>query len=224
MLFLRVLDDHDIHIRALLLLGNTSYAFNLSGTLQKDFFFGRICFLDIPFQHQALANVAPPFLSGTLEGYTKQTPKGIPNQAIEHSSKMFALLLAIIAFFTSTLAAPQVFGNTTTMALRPTAASTTSPVPTTNCISDNFVKPWIINNLVIMSPIEPTTANPAFMSFSFYDPNEELQLTTTCIAQVTDGVVQMANGGYVGCEDKTVRFQLEEDSVLLLSRWYKDPW
>lgn len=131
-------------------------------------------------------------------------------------------LAALLAFITLTFGLPQ--AANTTVGLQPTAVSPVSAVETTGCISDNFVLPWEINNLVIISPIEPTPTNPTYISFSFCDHNEALELTTTCMSTVTDGEVKMSNGGYVGCDNATVRFQLQDDNVLLLSRWYEDPW
>lgn len=136
---------------------------------------------------------------------------------------MFVFLAALTALLTFVLAAPQAF-NATPSSLQPTSVAPVSAAPTTNCISDNFVSPWIVNNLVIVDPIDAGSANPAYVSFSFYDPNEELQLTTMCVAQVAGGEVKLANGGYVGCEDTSVRFQLQANNLLLVSRWYKDPW
>lgn len=138
---------------------------------------------------------------------------------------MLSLILALLALLNIALAFPQVAGTSTnSTGLAPTSTSAGSSVPTTNCVSDNFIQPWIINNLAVIAPIEPSDDNPAHMAFSFYDPNEELELTTVCIATVTDSNVKLANGGYVGCEDMTVRFQMLDNSQLLISRWYKDPW
>lgn len=135
---------------------------------------------------------------------------------------MLFLLLAFLALITFTLGLPQAANITT--GLQPTSVSPVSAIQTTGCISDNFITPWEINNLVIISPIEPTATNPTYISFSFCDHNEALELTTTCMSTVTDGEVKLSNGGYVGCDNATVRFQLQEDNVLLLSRWYLDPW
>ena len=136
---------------------------------------------------------------------------------------MLFLLAALLVLVTFTLAAPQAV-NATASSLQPSTVAPVSAIPTTNCISDNFVSPWVINNLVIVDPVDEGTSNPAYVSFSFCDPNEELQLTTMCLAQVTGGEVKLANGGYVGCEDTSVRFQLQGNNLLLVSRWYKDPW
>lgn len=137
---------------------------------------------------------------------------------------MLFLLLALLALFSLALAAPQATNATTSSALQPTSISPVSALPTNNCISDNFVTPWVINNLVISGPSTPTEAYPTYVSFTFCDVNEDLVLTTTCVAEVSDGGVEMSNGGYVGCEDPTVRFQLQNGNLLLVSRWYRDPW
>ena len=141
---------------------------------------------------------------------------------------MLSLLVTLLTLLSLSLAAPQIVSITSTAtapALQPT--STSSPTTATSaddCISDNFVSPWIISNLVITAPIDGTDGRSAYISFSFSDPNEALQLSTMCLAQVTDGSVKTPTGGYVGCQDQYVRFQFEDDKTLLLSRWYEDPW
>lgn len=135
---------------------------------------------------------------------------------------MLFLLLALLAFASFSLALPQVTGTPNSP-----PSSTISPrpaVPTKNCISDNFVKPWVIDNLVVTAPIDTALLGPGYISFAFCDPNEELQLTTTCTGTAQNGTAKLANGGYLACEDEAIRFQLTDMSTLLISRWYKDPW
>lgn len=140
---------------------------------------------------------------------------------------MLFFLMALLAMFSLALAAPQAIqaiNATTSTTLQPSSISPVSALPTTNCVSDNFITPWVINNLVISGPSKPTPAYPTYVSFTFCDVNEDLVLTTTCVAEVADGDVEMSSGGYVGCEDPTVRFQLQDGNLLLVSRWYRDPW
>lgn len=137
---------------------------------------------------------------------------------------MLFLLAAFLALLTFTLGAPQVQSiSTTTTASR--VLPSTTPAPSPNCISDNFVSPWVINNLVIVSPPPGSNAYPTFISFNFYDPNEDLVLNTYCGGAVNkEGDVVLENGGYVACDDDSVRFQLQDEESILISRWYKDPW
>lgn len=136
---------------------------------------------------------------------------------------MLFFLAAFLALINITLAAPRSINETST-ALRPTSVTAASALQTTDCTSDNFVLPWEISNLVIITPPEQDTANSPYISFAFYDPNQQLTLVTNCFADVTGGEAELANGGYLACQDETVRFQLQADGLLLISRWYRDPW
>lgn len=142
---------------------------------------------------------------------------------------MFTNLLAYLSFLSFTLATPQVsfpLVPTVTSATTPSLVSSSVPAsPTTNCISDNFVSPWVINNLVIVSPPPGSNAYPKFVSFSFYDPNQDLVLQASCNGTVDkSGDTQLSNGGYVACSSWDVRFQLQDDESVLVERYYTDPW
>ena len=100
----------------------------------------------------------------------------------------------------------------------PTPISTNS-----SCKAKNFDKPWTLKDITVWEPTAGSVSKAGQITFHFCDPNTDLQLSTNCAGEVTDGACEGEDGGYVICENEDVAFKLS-GGQMLVERSFVDDW
>ena len=100
-----------------------------------------------------------------------------------------------------------------------------------DCVSGNFDKPWSVRDIFMWqaSALNTTATNSSRdiqgnINFLVYDTNKDLHLGTECSSDLINGATPDANGGYNACKNRKIWFQFSKEGVLLLERFYNDPW
>ena len=99
------------------------------------------------------------------------------------------------------------------------------------CVSGNFDNPWTVRDIFMWQPSAITTnaTNSSHdvkgnVNFIVIDTNKDLKLMTECTSDLINGATPDENGGYNPCKNKKIWFQFSKEGVLLLERFYNDPW
>ena len=103
----------------------------------------------------------------------------------------------------------------------PTPTNTAPPAATTSCHAKLFNEPWILRDITITRP--SSGSKDGNISFHFCDPNDGLQMDTTCDGTIVNDACEGDDGAYVLCQEQHIGFKLSSD-LIMLERAYIDDW